>query len=241
MSGFIKLFRDIQYSQLWNDKPYDRARAWIDLLFEAEYTDTTILRGNQTIDVPRGSMVKSLKELSQKWGWTIMKTRIYIDLLQKYSMIDIKTTNKYTRIDIVNYNFYQDSQQTKQHSNNKQISNKYQTNRVYIDKEVKEIKEENKEEIYKEEKIRFGKVVLLKPSEYQNLKLQISNLDALIEKMNDYCLAHGKKYKDYAAALRTWAKKDHNQPNQDHPKSWNVMKNWAEERKREEERRNSDI
>lgn len=149
--GFIKLYRDTQDHPLWHKKPFDQARAWIDLLFEAAFTDTTTLRGNQIIDVPRGSMITSLKELSQKWGWSIMKTRIYIDLLQHEKMIDVKTTNKYTRIEIVNNSIYQDNQQTKQQSNNKQITNKQQTTRVNIIKEEEELKEEKKEEIYKEE------------------------------------------------------------------------------------------
>ena len=103
MSGFIKLFRDIRDNPMWDKKPYDQARAWIDLLFEANFSEGKKMVGNQLVEIPRGSMVTNIKDLSQKWGWSVMKTRMYIDLLQHEKMIDIKTTNKYTRIDIVNY------------------------------------------------------------------------------------------------------------------------------------------
>ena len=44
--------------------------------------------------------------------------------------------------------------------------------------------------------------------EYQKAKeLCGDGLVGLLEEMNDYCAAHGKKYKDYLAAIRTWWKK----------------------------------
>jgi DNA replication protein DnaD len=208
MPGFIKLYRDIQYSKLWYEKPFDRKSAWIDLIFEAKYADTKQLIGNQIIDVPRGSMITSLKELSQKWGWSIMKTRIYIDLLQHEKMIDVKTTNKYTRIDIVNYSIYQDKQQTKQQTNNKQTTNKQQTDRVYIYKEGKEDKEVNiKEEIIKEES--FG-VVTLTTEEYEKLCSLFTKqkVDDKIEDMNEYCVNNKKRYTSYYLALNKWLKRD---------------------------------
>jgi hypothetical protein len=56
----------------------------------------------------------------------------------------------------------------------------------------------------------FGsyKNIKLKDGEYEKLAKEIHNLDALIEKMSGYCQANGKKYKDYAAALRNWATRE---------------------------------
>ena len=56
----------------------------------------------------------------------------------------------------------------------------------------------------------FGSYVNIKltDDEYSKLKETIRDLDDLIETMSCYCQANGKKYKDYAAALRQWAAKD---------------------------------
>ena len=59
----------------------------------------------------------------------------------------------------------------------------------------------------------FGEVVRLSKEEYQKAKeLCGEALDGILEEMNDYCAAHGKKYKDYLAAIRTWWKKRASSP-----------------------------
>lgn len=60
-------------------------------------------------------------------------------------------------------------------------------------------------------KIQHGSHVKLSPEEYQTFCTQNSKaeIDLLIERMNDYCLASNPKgYKDYAAAMRNWIRKD---------------------------------
>jgi hypothetical protein len=42
--GYIKLWRCIQDNNLWTDEPFDKARAWIDLVMLANYKDATIQR-----------------------------------------------------------------------------------------------------------------------------------------------------------------------------------------------------
>ena len=60
----------------------------------------------------------------------------------------------------------------------------------------------------KGEFLSFGSHVKLKKEAYEELCLNNSKelIDLCITEMNDYLAAHGKKYKDYAAALRNWLK-----------------------------------
>lgn len=74
-----------------------------------------------------------------------------------------------------------------------------------------------------------GAFVKLSKEEYQKAKeLCGDQLESLIEEMNDYCAAHGKKYKDYLAAIRTWWKKREQNPK---AKSNSIDENakWAKE------------
>ena len=50
--------------------------------------------------------------------------------------------------------------------------------------------------------------IKLKEGEYEKLSKEIPDLSNLIEKMSSYCQANGKRYKDYAAALRNWAARE---------------------------------
>lgn len=75
-------------------------------------------------------------------------------------------------------------------------------------KSIDEIKEK-KTHTQKKEKsvcVFFGSHVKLCKEEYETLCTQHSKtaINDLIREMNDYCSAHGKNYKDYAAALRQW-------------------------------------
>lgn len=64
-------------------------------------------------------------------------------------------------------------------------------------------------------KIAFGTFVVLNPGEYENLcdSFGKNRVDALIVSINDW-VPNNKTYKDYAAAIRTWARKE-----QDFPKN----------------------
>jgi hypothetical protein len=50
--------------------------------------------------------------------------------------------------------------------------------------------------------------ILLSDQDYLKLSEELTNLNDLVEKMSTWCKANGKTYKDYAAALRNWAKRE---------------------------------
>ena len=106
-SGWIKLHRKILDCFIWSDKPYDKARAWIDLLLLAMHSDKKILiDGNITV-VKRGCLFTSRIKLADRWGWSLKKIDTYLNMLEKERMISTKKTYKGTAITIVNYESYQ--------------------------------------------------------------------------------------------------------------------------------------
>ncbi len=51
----------------------------------------------------------------------------------------------------------------------------------------------------------------------------------IVLEMNDYCQAHGKRYKDYAAAIRTWYRKRQKNPQKHTENTAQKAQNWAKE------------
>ncbi len=113
MSGWIKLHRQIQQHWLWQDKPFDRRSAWIDLLLMANHTNTKILFNGELIEIDRGSRITSIRQLCDRWGWSNTKVKNFLLLLEKDGMITVNSDTKKTTINILNYSDYQDPSDTK--------------------------------------------------------------------------------------------------------------------------------
>lgn len=105
--GWISIHRKIQDNLIWNDKPFNRGAAWIDLLLLANHEDRQVLFNGNAIQVKRGEKITSLRQLSERWGWSRGKTKKFLNLLKDENMIEFKTDHQKTTYKIVNYNVYQ--------------------------------------------------------------------------------------------------------------------------------------
>ena len=110
--GWISIHRQLQSHWLWDDKPFSKGQAWIDLLLLANHSEKTIMLGNELIDVQTGSFITSELKLMERWGWSKTKVRAFLDVLQKDNMIVKKTDRKKTTIIIENYSNFQDCETT---------------------------------------------------------------------------------------------------------------------------------
>lgn len=124
MSGWIKLHRQIQDCWIWEDKPFSKGQAWIDLLLLASHKEKSVSFKSELITIERGSFITSELKLMERWGWSKSKTRLFLNMLEKDSMIIKKTDRKKTTITIVNYSVFQNFKTTeesqKDHSNTTQ-------------------------------------------------------------------------------------------------------------------------
>ena len=110
--GWISIHRQLQSHWLWDDKPFSKGQAWIDLLLLANHADKKVMLGNELIEVQAGSFITSELKLMERWGWSKTKVRAFLDVLQKDKMIVKKSDRKKTTITIENYGLYQDSETT---------------------------------------------------------------------------------------------------------------------------------
>ena len=122
MEGFISVHRKIFDNWVWDDKPFSRGQAWLDILLLANHKDNKFPLGKEIVYVERGSFITSELKLMERWGWGKTKTRTFLKLLEDDNMIIKKSNNKQTTITVCNYNVYQFS------ANHNQTTDKLQTN-----------------------------------------------------------------------------------------------------------------
>ena len=106
-NGWIKLHRKILDCFIWQDKPYDKARAWIDLLLLAMHSDKKMLIDDEIVIIRRGEFMTSIVKLADRWGWSRNKVVRYLNMLESEQMLNTKRTPKGTLVSIIKYDVYQ--------------------------------------------------------------------------------------------------------------------------------------
>lgn len=92
--GWMPIYRRLQNHWLWQDKPFAKGQAWLDLLLLASHNENEFLFGNQIVKNEIGSFITSEVKLMERWGWSKTKVRAFLKLLQDEQMIVKKVTAK---------------------------------------------------------------------------------------------------------------------------------------------------
>ena len=114
--GYIKLYRSIRDNWVWEEKPFSRGQAWIDIILSVNHKDTKIMFDGNSILVKRGSFITSISKLADRWGWSRKKVTRFLNGLRDDSMLDFKCTTKGTCISLRNYALYQENGNSKRNS-----------------------------------------------------------------------------------------------------------------------------
>ena len=111
--GAIFIHRGIWENWLWEEKPFSKGQAWIDMLLLANHKDQKVpYKGNITL-IKRGEFIRSERDLSFRWGWSKSKVHAFLSLLKSDEMINILSDQKANRISVLNYDTYQTLQISK--------------------------------------------------------------------------------------------------------------------------------
>ena len=197
--GWVKMYRSLTDNWLWEDKPFARGQAWIDLLFLANHSEQkTFIDGNLE-KIERGQIITSIRKLCDRWGWSNTKVRKFLKILESDSMVSIKNDTKKTVITLVNYSVYQDFENEK--TTQKRQQNDTETSQKHTNKNVKNDNNINNNNNIK----RFA------PPDYEQVSRYCRQRNNGIdpEEFVDYYTAKdwmvGKsKMKDWKAAVRNW-------------------------------------
>ena len=139
--GYITLPRKLKENPLWDDKPFAKGQAMIDLLFRANWKSKKLLHGNQSFELKRGEFLTSMKSLSEDWDWCQQKVKTFLTYLEKDGTIKLKITNKYTIVTVCKYDSYQLDNNEIQDEN----KNKSETNQDEIKTKSRQSKKDNKD------------------------------------------------------------------------------------------------
>ena len=107
--GYILLYRQIEENEIWKEKPFDKARAWVDLLLMANFKDSDVMLKGQLVHLKRGQLVRSLDSLAERWGWSIGKVQRYLKMLKKQKNVQVNGYPFGQVITIENYERFQNA------------------------------------------------------------------------------------------------------------------------------------
>jgi DNA replication protein DnaD len=105
--GWVSIHRGIQSHWLWEDRPFSKGQAWVDLILLANHQDKTILFDGKPESVRRGSFLTSTSRLMKRWGWGNRKVLNFLSQLEKEGMLVRSPRKRCTGITLVNYERYQ--------------------------------------------------------------------------------------------------------------------------------------
>lgn len=104
--GYIKIYRQITDCWIWDRDDY--LKAWIDLLFMANYKDKKTIKDGKIVTFAKGTVTTSIYILADRWGWDRKKVRRFLEVLETDKMVSLNRTTRGTIISIVNYEVFQD-------------------------------------------------------------------------------------------------------------------------------------
>lgn len=149
--GYIKLYRQITDTPVWADS--DKLKLWLMCLMKATHDEKTQVVGNQIIELKAGQFITGRAALSDDFNRDVKKDRRvdgltlfrWLSLFEKMEMLNIKKTNKYSLITVLNWDKYQGRRTSnEQQLNNNRTSDEQQLN---TNKNEKNDKNEKKEDI----------------------------------------------------------------------------------------------
>lgn len=148
--GYIKLYRQITDTPVWADS--DKLKLWLMCLMKATHDEKTQVVGNQIIELKAGQFITGRAALSDDFNRDVKKDRRvdgltlfrWLSLFEKMEMLNIKKTNKYSLITVLNWDKYQGRRTSnEQQLNNNRTSDEQQLNTNKNDKNEKNEKKED--------------------------------------------------------------------------------------------------
>ncbi len=204
--GYFKIDRQLLDHWVWNEKPFSKGQAWIDLIGLANFKDDKTVYQGKVIECKRGTVYRSISFLANRWGWSRKKTRSYLRALESDEMVTIKVTTHRTTVTIENYGKFQDTGTTK--GTTKVPTEEQQRNSKGTNERIKVNKGKEGEEIYSA----TARCVPPALEDVRSYCLKRGNgIDA--EEFFDYYqrqdwkLSNGRKMTDWKAAVRGWEKR----------------------------------
>jgi hypothetical protein len=138
-NGWVLLHRKLFEGYLWKQKPFSKGQAWIDLFANANHQEGGFWIRGIEVKLKRGQIGWSELTMAERWGWSRMKCRRFLNDLEMRQQIVQQKSHLTTIITIVNYEDYQKVDQRRDNRRyNRKTTDETQTKNVKNDKENKD-------------------------------------------------------------------------------------------------------
>lgn len=200
-NGWAATYRSIRNNWVWEDKPFSKGQAWMDLILIANHEDVVKFVKGRPHKFEKGTVSRSQRKLAEDWGWSRTKVIRFLHDLEATGMIEKKTTN-YTVIKLVNWDKFQN------------VQTKKKTTKNTTDKTTDDTTGDtlNNNELTMNNNIKRGNFVPPSPEEVAAYCTERKNgidPESFIAFYQSKGWMIGKnKMKDWKAAVRTWEQRE---------------------------------
>lgn len=234
-NGWVAIHRSIKDNWVWEDKPFSKGQAWIDLILTANHEDVIKTVKGRPHKFEKGTVSMSQRKLADRWGWSRDKVIHFLHDLCTTGMIE-KQSKDYTIIKLVNWDKFQvehskkqTTKQTTDQSSEQTTSQTLNNNDLTMNNNYDNREEQPLPEI-KAPKYPTGKYnnVMLTQEEAAKLSGEFpAEAAGMIEKLSEYMETTGKKYANHYAVICKWIREDREKAKQE-PKKNNAALNYTQ-------------
>lgn len=133
--GYYAMARGWMNHDALKEPKFSKREAWCWLIENAAWKDHKIVWRCQVIEINRGQVPISIRNLSEIWGWSINKVQRFLDVLKTDTMVDTRTDTPFSVIIICNYEEYQSELKETDTQTNTATDTQTNTNRRIAKKE----------------------------------------------------------------------------------------------------------
>jgi len=151
-NGWIKLYRKI-INTSWYYKRSTVVHLFIHLLIKANHRENKFFWNGKEMTIKRGEFITGLNKLSEETGISIQSIRTALTILKSTNTITIKSTNKFSIIQIVNYDQYQSEEEKLTSKSTSTLTNNQQTTNKQLTTNKNDKNDKNEKNIYKRKEI----------------------------------------------------------------------------------------
>jgi hypothetical protein len=194
MEGWIKLHRKLLENPIFLKA--ELLQLFIYCLLKANHEPKQIIFNAKELIIERGQFITGRDVLSKELKQNGRTTYDRLKVLENLQILTIKSNNRFTLVTIENYDLYQSrDEEPNSKSNNKPTTSQQQANTNKNDKNYKN----DKKNIYAEN-------VSMTTEQYKKLVAEHGEAATkkMIEILDNYKGANGKKYKDDYRAILNW-------------------------------------
>lgn len=148
-AGWIKLHRCLLSKAIWKCSTPEQCKLLITLLLLANHEPNQWMWKGEKYTCNPGEFITSSLSLSKTTGLTRQQVRTALDKFEKLDFLTTETTNKSTKITIVNWGFYQGQQQQSNQQTNKQATNKQPTSNQQVTTNKNDKNDKNDKKLFK--------------------------------------------------------------------------------------------